>query len=211
MSIAPSPAVPPEPVHGRAVPNALAGPGGVNDLPAAGDPAADPFESILAAHGAELFRYLRRLSPSAEDAADLHQETFLRAFRAYPRLEPGANVRAWLYRIAGNLARDAHRRRVVRSAATGAGLDGEVGASADHAADPATHALDLEAAAAVREGLLALTSRQRVAVVRRVLEEAEYADVAAALGCSEATARQHVSQGLRRLRSMLTEPVEMDA
>ena len=191
-------------------------------------PPRPPFEEIVAAHEVEIYRYLRRLAPSAQDAADLHQETFLRAFRAYARLADDANVRAWLYRIAGNLARDAHRRHVVRTALSAGSLDGDThvaGANAPvvldrtslangavHATggDPAERLAAAELREAVRAALLQLTERQRVAVVRRVLEGRAYPDVAGALACSDATARQHVSQGLRRLRALLAAWVEVD-
>ena len=174
------------------------------------EPLAPAFEAVLAAHEVEIYRYLRRLVPSAEEAADLHQETFVRAFRAYPRLDAAANVRAWLYRIAGNLARDAYRRRTVRSAMASPLGGIASNAPARPADDPAAHALAGEMADVIREALLGLTSRQRAAVIGRVLEGGEYADVARALGCSETTARQHVSQGLRRLRGRLAAYVEMD-
>lgn len=179
---------------------------------------APPFEEVLATHEAEIYRYLRRLAPTPDEAADLHQETFLRAFRAYGRLETGANVRAWLYRIAGNLARDAYRRRTVRRA-----HGPEVPIDPDEAADASPPVLQAPSAAdphvrveaallrdAVRDGLLGLTGRQRVAVIGRVLEGRDYGEVAAALGCSETTARQHVSQGLARLRAMLGDWMEVD-
>ncbi|MGO9178838.1 MAG: RNA polymerase sigma factor [Candidatus Limnocylindrales bacterium] len=174
------------------------------------DAVPPPFEDLVTSHGVELYRYLRRLAPSADDAADLHQDTFLRAFRAYPRLAAGANVRAWLYRIAGNLARDAHRRRAVRSAIGSGSLDLLVDVAADSTRDPGTHAAAAETRRAVQEALLELTARQRVAVIRRVLEGDDYADVADALGCTEPTARQHVSQGLRRLRQLLAQRMELD-
>jgi len=171
---------------------------------------APAFEILITEHEVELYHYLRRLVSSADDAADLHQETFLRAFRAYPRLAAGANMRAWLYRIAGNLARDAYRRRAVRLA-TGAGpLDLEAHVTHDPMQDPGARAAAAETRRAVRDALRELTARQRVAVIRRVLEGDEYADVADALGCTETTARQHVSQGLRRLRRLLARQMEMD-
>ena len=191
-------------------------------------PPRSPFEEIVAAHEVEIYRYLRRLAPSAEDAADLHQETFLRAFRAYARLADDANVRAWLYRIAGNLARDAHRRRAVRIAVSVGSLDCDAHAAGadtrairDHeflvggpvrapGGDPVYLLEVAELRDAVRAALLQLTERQRVAVVRRVLEGRAYPDVAGALACSDATARQHVSQGLRRLRALLAAWVEVD-
>ncbi len=166
-----------------------------------------PFEAVLAAHQIEIYRYLRRLAPTAEEAADLHQETFLRAFRAYGRLTPDANVRAWLFRIAGNLARDAHRRRLARSRGGAVrSLDGATELPGGAGTDPVQAAVDGERWAAIRAGLLGLTWRQRTAVVGRILDGLDYAELAAVLDCSEPTARQHVSQGLRRLRASLDEP-----
>ena len=79
-----------------------------------------PFEEIMQRHEREIMRYLLRVSGNCEDAADLFQETWLRAYRAYPRLEPESLVRPWLYAIATNLCRNrardsARRSRVVVS------------------------------------------------------------------------------------------------
>ena len=185
-----------------------------------------PFEAILAAHEVEIYRHLRRLSPTAEDAADLHQETFLRAFRAYPRLDGGANVRAWLYRIATNTARDAHRRRRTRTRLDGPRLataedatpraggeprPGAVEPRSGAEADPHARVEAGELRDAVRQALLTLTARQRIAVVARVFEEQDYPAVAALLDCNEVTARQHVHHGLRRLQALLSDQLEVPA
>src|ERR1700751_4223405 len=77
-----------------------------------------PFEELMRRHEREIMRYLLRVSGDREDAADLFQETWLRAYRGYPRLEPEREVRPWLYVIATNLCRNrardsARRARVV--------------------------------------------------------------------------------------------------
>src|SRR2546425_12646678 len=69
----------------------------------------EPFETVVAAHHAEIYRYLLRVTSRSGDADDLSQETFLRAYRAWERLDDGANVRAWLFTIATNLARNYFR------------------------------------------------------------------------------------------------------
>ena len=75
------------------------------------------FEEALKAYHDEIYSYLFRLclaggaAAPAEEAGDLTQDTFERAYQAYDRLEPDSNVRAWLYAIAGNKARDRHKRR----------------------------------------------------------------------------------------------------
>ena len=76
-----------------------------------------PFETIMEAHHAEIYRYLRRVTSRAAEADDLSQETFLRAYRAYRALPSDANVRAWLFTIATNLARNHFRAEGRRSRA----------------------------------------------------------------------------------------------
>src|ERR671923_1108610 len=68
-----------------------------------------PFETVVAGHHAEIYRYLLRVTSRSGDADDLSQETFLRAYRAWDGLDESANVRAWLFTIATNLARNYFR------------------------------------------------------------------------------------------------------
>src|SRR5207244_11263601 len=76
---------------------------------------APPFETVVGAHPAEIYRYIRRVTSRATEAEDLSQETFLRAYRAYRTLGPEANVRAWLFAIATNLTRNHFRAEKRRS------------------------------------------------------------------------------------------------
>src|SRR5438046_3624910 len=72
--------------------------------------AVPPFERFYEAHRIEVFRFLgRRLG--REGAEDAFQETFLRALRAYPRLEHGEHLRAWVLTIASRIVLDDVRRR----------------------------------------------------------------------------------------------------
>ena len=67
------------------------------------------FQSLVLPHRALLTRTARGLTRNPEDAEDLVQETFLRAFRAADRFEPGTNLRAWLFTILHNAARNRAR------------------------------------------------------------------------------------------------------
>ena len=76
-----------------------------------------PFERFYVAHRDEVLGYLRRLL--GQRAEDAWQETFLRALRAYDRLEHGRHLRAWVFTIATNVAMDelrASKPRAARSA-----------------------------------------------------------------------------------------------
>jgi len=159
----------------------------------------EPFEAVMTAHHAEIYRYLRRVTFHSSEAEDLSQETFLRAFRAYRALPPDANVRAWLFAIATNLFRNSlrssKRRRaahdVVRTAARG---DGE---------GPEGVALFNEARVTVEAVIEQLPTKQRAAFVLRKVHELPYEEIAESLECSVDSARAHVFQAFRKIRHSL--------
>ena len=158
------------------------------------------FGALVDAFEVEVYRYLLRLTGHPAEADDLFQETFLRALRAFNRLRPRSNHRAWLYRIATNAflnaCRAARRRREVA-------LPTELVGGRDHDQD---HGARLDRAAAAARCIRAITSlppRQRAAFVQRALEGRAYAEIAATLGCSQPAARANVYQAARRLRGVL--------
>lgn len=159
-----------------------------------------PFETVLEAHHAEIYRYLLRVTSWASEAEDLSQETFLRAYRAYRALGPEANVRAWLFTIATNLARNhfraEKRRRTAHAAVRATGTERD-------RVDPAGVTLAREATAHLDRAVAGLPFRQRLAFVLRKVHDLEYDTVGRSLGCSAETARAHVFQALRKLRQAL--------
>jgi RNA polymerase sigma factor (sigma-70 family) len=143
-----------------------------------------PFETFYATHRDEVFRYLAgRLG--GQRAEDAFQETFLRALRAYDRLEHGEHLRAWILTIASRIAIDDVRRRRPHDE-----LDEEALRHED--ARPA-----FEELAPLTDGLPA---KERAAVVLRYGYDLGYAEIADALGTSDGAARQAASAGVRRLR-----------
>jgi RNA polymerase sigma-70 factor (ECF subfamily) len=162
-----------------------------------------PFAEVISRHQAGIHRFLLRFTGSAPDAADLFQEVFLRAHRAYPRLPADADVRAWLMRIAINLTknhvRDRQRRqRVLVPADTATPAQAaRVAAGAD------MEMISQDVARTLSAAIDGLPFRQRVALVQRQLEGLDYATIAANLGCSQDSARAHVYQALRKLRLAL--------
>jgi RNA polymerase sigma factor (sigma-70 family) len=144
--------------------------------------AIPPFERFYEEHRLEVLRLLRRRL-GAERAEDAYQETFLRALRAYGRLEHGESLRAWVLTIAQNVAIDTLRR---------ARPSGEL---VDTGADDPRPAY--EELAPLTDGL---PPRERAAVVLRYGYDLSYDQIAAALGSSPDAARQAASTGVRRLR-----------
>jgi RNA polymerase sigma factor (sigma-70 family) len=145
--------------------------------------AVPPFESFYAEHKDEVHAFLRRRA-GHQRADDLFQETFLRALRAYDRLEHGQYLRAWVLTIAGRLLIDGARRERPQAELT---------------TEPGT-----EDARPAFEELAPLTDglppKERAAVVLRYGYDLGYDEIGAALGSTEQAARQAASAGVRRLR-----------
>jgi RNA polymerase sigma factor (sigma-70 family) len=140
-----------------------------------------PFERFYGDHAGEVLSYLRRLL--GQRAEDAWQETFLRALRAYERLEHGQHLRAWVFTIATNVALDELRTKPELP------LDGE----------PATE-LKRDAFNELEHLTTDLPPTERAAVVLRYGYDLPYAQIADALGSSEEAARAAASSGVRRLR-----------
>jgi len=144
-----------------------------------------PFEDAVRTHGATVLRVCRAVV-GPHDAQDAWAETFLAAMRAWPRLEPGTNVEAWLVTIARRKAVDAWRAARRRAV--------PVGDLPDAPAADARRDLDLWAA------LGTLPERQRHAVTLHHLGGVPYAEVAAELGGTPEAARRAAADGIARLR-----------
>ncbi len=160
----------------------------------------ETFEVIVSAHHEEICRYLRRAIGRAGDADDLSQETFLHAFRAYGSLPSGANVRAWLFSIATNLAKnyfrsETRRRRAYDAVRVSTRESGDGGAEA--------RLLSREAGALAEGVIRRLPLKQRLAFVQRKVHGQEYEAIGRSLGCSAESARAHVFQALRKIRQAL--------
>ncbi len=144
--------------------------------------AIPPFERFYEERKDEVLGYLARLL-GREAAEDAFQETFLRALRAYGRLEHGRQLRAWVFTIATRVALDERRRR----RPVGDPVEIPVG--------------DSRPAYAELEHLAGeLPPTERAAVVLRYGYDLSYDDIGAALGSSSEAARQAASSGVRRLR-----------
>jgi RNA polymerase sigma-70 factor (ECF subfamily) len=159
------------------------------------------FESLVDRHSTEIFAYLWRMMRDTPDAEDCLQETFLRAYRSFPRLKAAANHRAWLYKIATNTART-HLKRRTRAAARTIDLDPDLQADDSSLPDHVDRRQQLRAVARAVE---ALPDQQRAALIMRKYQALSYAEIAAALGCTETAARANVYQALKKLREQFGE------
>jgi RNA polymerase sigma-70 factor (ECF subfamily) len=146
----------------------------------------------------KLYRLARRLSPNAEDAHDLVQDTFVRAASSLSSIPAGSQEYAWLLRVLINLRRDQWRKASVR--ARSAALVGP----ATHAT-PATAESALIAKRAVWSALDALAPRRRAIVVMCEIDGMSPGDIAPLLGLAVITVRWHLSMARRELKRALVE------
>ncbi|MCW3019000.1 MAG: polymerase, sigma-24 subunit, subfamily [Solirubrobacterales bacterium] len=144
--------------------------------------------------------FLARGAP-AELAADLAAETFARALVARRSFDAARGApRGWLTGIARHVLADSFRRGRVEDTARR-----KLGLERLQIDDAAIARIDELAEDRALCALEALPEDQRVAVRGRVLEEADYTELASTLGCSPSVVRQRVSRGLRALRERLKE------
>jgi RNA polymerase sigma-70 factor, ECF subfamily len=163
----------------------------------AGEPEAR--EQLVRRHLDDVYRLTARILGDRDLAQDATQDAFVNALGALHRFRGDASFRTWLLRIAANAARSVGRRQVRRR---------EVGLVAAEsvtspAADPARRAEAVTEVERVAKLLDTLPTRQRLAVALRAQQGLSYAEIAAAMECTEGAARVNYHLGVKRLREML--------
>ncbi len=156
-----------------------------------------PFEEAVKSMEREIMRFLVRSTGDRDEAMDLFQETWLRAYRAYPTLQSENGLRPWVFRIASNLCRNRARDRMRRGRVI-----------ANEPADDATldshasHQLNggPEGALHLKKAIARLPGKQGQALMMRKFAGLEYPEIGAALNCSAESARACVYQALKKLR-----------
>jgi RNA polymerase sigma-70 factor, ECF subfamily len=170
------------------------------------------FERLVLAYQARLYGFaLRQTGGNPQDAEEVAQDAFVRAYRALQTYPPervrDLALRPWLYQITLNVARNRHRRRHVLLVP----LDGEgddspsLEPAAAEAERPEAIASRLERGAELAALVADLPGRFRTAVVLRHVEGLTYGEVAQVLGQPVGTVKANVHRGIRLLRDALTE------
>ena len=163
---------------------------------AAGDPAA--VRAIVVRHTARLHALAFRMMRSQEDAEDVVQEAFLRAWKVLPRWEPKAKLSTWLHRVTLNLCYDRLRK-------TREQLHADPPEMVDPAPLPDTILQSQQIADRLHMALAQLPDRQRAALSLCALEGHSNREAADILEVSVEALESLLSRGRRQLRSRLTE------
>jgi RNA polymerase sigma-70 factor (ECF subfamily) len=161
----------------------------------------DAFDAIVARHQRMVYRVCYRFVGSHEDASDLAQDVFVRAYRGLRAFRGGSALSTWLYRIAVNTALN-H----VGSRPPAAGVL-DAARQVDTVTSPPDERIwRRQEAARVRAAIAKLPDRQRATLILRVYHELTYAEIARVLGSSVGTAKANVFHALRKLKGLLGTP-----
>lgn len=174
-----------------------------------GDSAA--FEQLVSERSGEIYGLLFRLTENSEEARDLTQETFLRAFQNIGGFRGDADLRTWIYRIAINQARNRWRWWRRRRRDSTVSLDATQGQSnqtliatlAESSENPEEKTLAHERELVLRSALQKLGRTYRETVILRDIEGFTYEEIARTLEINVGTVKSRLARGRQELRKKL--------
>jgi RNA polymerase sigma-70 factor (ECF subfamily) len=172
----------------------------------------DAFRTLVERHSRAVFRVAYRLTGNEQDAEDVVQETFLKAYAELARFEARSGLGTWLHRIASNCAIDLLRKRprhtVSHQDEDAAPLVERLPSTA---AGPERLAHSREMRARVEEAMAELTPLERAAFTLRHLEQQPVEAIAAALGQNAAATRHSIFRAVAKMRRALGPLVRTEA
>lgn len=167
------------------------------------------FEALFERHRTLVYRFAYQMTGKRDDAEDMVQEAFVRAYQHLARYRDEAKFTTWLLRIVTNLctdqARMSNRRNALEQQEAAGALDWMTLGSHD---DPVENLEGDRRKLALRKALAALPLHHRTMIVLRDLEEREYPDIAAIVGCTVGGAKLRVLRARRALRDRIAPLLE---
>jgi len=168
----------------------------------------EAFRELVERHSRHIFRLAYRMTGNEEDAEDVVQETFLRAYRGLPRFEGKASFSTWVHRIAANCAIDLMRRRLPREAPleierADAERPPAFVQEPNSLSAPERRFFASDIRRRVAQALGSLSPMERVAFVLRHFEGKPIAEVAQALDVRAGAAKNCVFRAVSKLRREL--------
>jgi RNA polymerase sigma-70 factor, ECF subfamily len=160
----------------------------------------EAFAALVDAYKGPIFRLAFRMTGNAQDADDLTQESFLRAFQSLGRFRAGERFFPWLYTVSLNVIRN-HLRKVNALAEGSAGKG--VPESTDPRDDPSAAAIGRERGRRLQGYLLRLPVTVREALILRFYDGMAFEDIASVTGGTISSAKMKVYRGLEKIRAMM--------
>lgn len=168
---------------------------------------ADAFGAIVDEYQKNVYNLALRMTGNPEDAQDMSQEAFIKAFNSLASFRGDSKLSVWLYRIVSNVCLDFLRSRKRRQTVSLNMDDGEGGSSEleipDLSAMPEEELNRRLTREAVRKGLLSLPEDQREILLLREIEGLSYDEIAQALGLEAGTVKSRIFRARKRLCAQL--------
>ena len=165
---------------------------------------SEAFRVLVERHGRSVFRLAYRMTGNEQDAEDVVQESFLRAYRQLGRFESRANFGTWLYRIVANCSVDLMRSKQARhDQVRGQSLDEAAELPAADLPGPYRMAQSAEIERCVQDALAELSPLERAAFTLRHYEGRSIDEISAALGLGASAAKHSVFRAVKKLRVAL--------
>jgi RNA polymerase sigma-70 factor (ECF subfamily) len=179
------------------------------------------FNEIVGRYKNKIYNYVYRMVGNSEDADDLTQEVFVKMYLALDTFRNHSSLSTWLYRIAGNLCIDSHRKRSRRETGFGgtiSSLDEPIGGDGnddgpsrdipDNTFEPAKVVARYEMDAHIQIALAKLPEKMRTVVILHDIEGLQYEEIAEVVSCPLGTVKSRLFNARTALRQHLSAYME---
>jgi RNA polymerase sigma-70 factor (ECF subfamily) len=156
------------------------------------------FDLIVERHRRTVYQLCYRFVGNHEDASDLSQDVFLRAYRGLAKFRGNSSLSTWLYRISVNLCLN----RVAKKTSSIETIDDQQHIDT-RTESPSDRVLREERGAAVRKAIAGLPPKQRTTLILRMYHELSHEEIASVLGSSVGAVKANFSHALGNLRKQL--------
>jgi RNA polymerase sigma-70 factor, ECF subfamily len=162
------------------------------------------FQELVSRYHQKIYVVLTGLLRNREDALEIAQEAFFRAYKKIKSFQGGSSFYTWLYRIAVNLAIDSQRRQKRNPLDFRETMDGLFEEQNEVARDPFSDVQDRELREKLISAINDLTPEHRAVIILRAVEGLSYKDIGEILGCSEGTVMSRLHYARKKLQEKLS-------
>lgn len=167
------------------------------------------FDALVTLHREKIYMHTYHIVRNEEDALDLTQETFIRAWKSLARFDGKASLASWLYRIATNASIDLCRKRQHRSQTTLDAAPLKVDAASHTTPSqpeaPGTGLDRAEIRRRVEQAFAQLSPEHRAVVSLKEIEDLSYEEIAGRVGCSLGTVMSRLFYARKKLQTLLSD------